>query len=176
MSAAVPAVVVTGFLGTGKTTMVQHLLRNRGNLRLAVLVNEVGQVDLDSQLVNLQQVRLQWMPHACSVTPCGYHTSIKASSTPATLDAVLARTGHKDATTQPCAALLDMCTCSRMHTRRQPVQHARSVRDGDHRDSSRGYQQLTCTARRATPQWACRPSTYQEAAPAAPCMATLWRR
>lgn len=59
LNAAVPAVVVTGFLGTGKTTMVQHLLRNRGNLRLAVLVNEVGQVDLDSQLVNLQQVRLQ---------------------------------------------------------------------------------------------------------------------
>ena len=48
--------LVTGFLGTGKTTLVQHLLRNRGSLRLAVLVNEVAQVDVDSQLVNMQQV------------------------------------------------------------------------------------------------------------------------
>jgi hypothetical protein len=55
---AVPAVVVAGFLGAGKTTVVQHLLRNRGDLRLAVIVNEVGEVDLDSQLVNLAQVGL----------------------------------------------------------------------------------------------------------------------
>lgn len=54
--AAIPAVVISGFLGSGKTTLVQHLLRNRGSLRIAVLINEVGQVDIDSSLLNLRQV------------------------------------------------------------------------------------------------------------------------
>ncbi|MEW5303443.1 MAG: hypothetical protein WDW36_006133 [Sanguina aurantia] len=52
---AIPALVITGFLGSGKTTLVQHLLRNRGQLRLAVLVNELGVVDIDSQLINTRQ-------------------------------------------------------------------------------------------------------------------------
>ncbi|KAG2500026.1 hypothetical protein HYH03_002307 [Edaphochlamys debaryana] len=51
----IPAVVITGFLGSGKTTLVQHILRNRGSLRIAVLVNEVGRVDVDSDLVNAKQ-------------------------------------------------------------------------------------------------------------------------
>ncbi|GLC44351.1 hypothetical protein PLESTB_000479000 [Pleodorina starrii] len=51
----IPAVVITGFLGSGKTTLVHHILRNRGALRIAVLVNEVGQLDVDSQLVNAKQ-------------------------------------------------------------------------------------------------------------------------
>eukprot|EP00798_Chlamydomonas_sp_ICE-L_P017954 gene17954-24358_t len=54
--AVIPAVIITGFLGSGKTTLVRHVLRNRSNLRLAVLVNEVGAVDVDSQLVDLKQV------------------------------------------------------------------------------------------------------------------------
>ncbi|GIL73249.1 hypothetical protein Vretimale_4853 [Volvox reticuliferus] len=51
----IPAVVITGFLGSGKTTLVQHILRNRGSLRIAVLVNEVGQLDVDSKLLNAKQ-------------------------------------------------------------------------------------------------------------------------
>ncbi|KAG2450152.1 hypothetical protein HYH02_000254 [Chlamydomonas schloesseri] len=51
----IPAVIITGFLGSGKTTLVQHVLRNRGSLRIAVLVNEVGRVDVDSELVNAKQ-------------------------------------------------------------------------------------------------------------------------
>lgn len=35
-------------------------MHGRGDLRIAVLVNEVGAVDLDSQLVNLKQVRSSW--------------------------------------------------------------------------------------------------------------------
>ncbi|GLI69138.1 hypothetical protein VaNZ11_013695 [Volvox africanus] len=51
----IPAIVITGFLGSGKTTLVHHILRNRGSLRIAVLVNEVGQIDVDSKLVNAKQ-------------------------------------------------------------------------------------------------------------------------
>lgn len=46
----VPVVVVTGFLGSGKTTLVNQILRSRDR-RWAVLVNELGALDIDSQLL-----------------------------------------------------------------------------------------------------------------------------
>ncbi|MFC0268519.1 cobalamin biosynthesis protein CobW [Kushneria aurantia] len=47
----VPATVVTGFLGSGKTTLLSHLLRNAGGRRIAVIVNEFGELDVDAELV-----------------------------------------------------------------------------------------------------------------------------
>ncbi|CAA7410363.1 unnamed protein product [Spirodela intermedia] len=44
--------LVTGFLGSGKTTLLRHLLRHRGDLRLAVLVNEFADFDVDSILLD----------------------------------------------------------------------------------------------------------------------------
>ena len=43
----VPVTIVTGFLGAGKTTLISHLIRNAGGRRLAVVVNEFGEVALD---------------------------------------------------------------------------------------------------------------------------------
>ncbi|MEB3200041.1 MAG: GTP-binding protein [Synechococcaceae cyanobacterium] len=45
-----PVTVVTGFLGAGKTTLLRHLLR-QGSARLAVLVNEFGEVGIDGDLI-----------------------------------------------------------------------------------------------------------------------------
>ncbi|APD49606.1 cobalamin biosynthesis protein CobW [Synechococcus sp. CS-602] len=45
-----PVTVVTGFLGAGKTTLMRHLLLNSG-LRLAVIVNEFGEVGIDGALL-----------------------------------------------------------------------------------------------------------------------------
>ena len=47
----IPVTVVTGFLGSGKTTLVRHLLQNNQGRRIAVLVNEFGEVGIDHQLV-----------------------------------------------------------------------------------------------------------------------------
>ncbi|KAL4191754.1 hypothetical protein AMTRI_Chr07g82200 [Amborella trichopoda] len=44
--------LVTGFLGSGKTTLVNHILNHRADLRIAVLVNEFGDTDIDSLLLN----------------------------------------------------------------------------------------------------------------------------
>ena len=49
--ARIPTTVVTGFLGTGKTTLIRHLLQNAGGRRLAVVVNEFGDVGIDGEIL-----------------------------------------------------------------------------------------------------------------------------
>ncbi|HKY83166.1 MAG TPA: cobalamin biosynthesis protein CobW [Sphingobium sp.] len=47
----VPATVITGFLGAGKTTLIRHILENAGGRRLALIINEFGDVGIDGSLV-----------------------------------------------------------------------------------------------------------------------------
>lgn len=47
----VPATVITGFLGAGKTTLVRHLLENNQGRRIALIVNEFGDVGVDGELL-----------------------------------------------------------------------------------------------------------------------------
>ena len=46
-----PVTIVTGFLGSGKTTLISHLMRNPGGRRLAVIVNEFGDVGVDGEIL-----------------------------------------------------------------------------------------------------------------------------
>ncbi len=47
MSTKIPATIVTGFLGAGKTSLVRHLVENAGGKRLALLINEFGDLGVD---------------------------------------------------------------------------------------------------------------------------------
>ncbi|KKW91979.1 cobalamin biosynthesis protein CobW [Sphingobium chungbukense] len=47
----VPATVITGFLGAGKTTLIRHLIEHAGGRRLALIINEFGDVGVDGALV-----------------------------------------------------------------------------------------------------------------------------
>ncbi|MEO0354661.1 MAG: GTP-binding protein [Cyanobacteria bacterium P01_A01_bin.3] len=46
-----PVTIVTGFLGSGKTTLLNHILSNQKDMRTAVLVNEFGEIGIDSELI-----------------------------------------------------------------------------------------------------------------------------
>ncbi|MGV6849280.1 MAG: cobalamin biosynthesis protein CobW [Marinibacterium sp.] len=46
-----PVTVITGFLGSGKTTLIRHLMQNPGGRRLAVVVNEFGDVGVDGEIL-----------------------------------------------------------------------------------------------------------------------------
>lgn len=46
-----PVTIITGFLGSGKTTLLNHILNNRQDLKVAILVNEFGDINIDSQLL-----------------------------------------------------------------------------------------------------------------------------
>ncbi|WOH52192.1 cobalamin biosynthesis protein CobW [Bradyrhizobium sp. sBnM-33] len=49
--AKIPVTVVTGFLGSGKTTLIQHLITNANGRKLAVLVNEFGSEGVDGEIL-----------------------------------------------------------------------------------------------------------------------------
>ena len=47
----VPCTIVTGFLGSGKTTLIRHVLANANGRRLAVIINEFGDVGIDGEIL-----------------------------------------------------------------------------------------------------------------------------
>ena len=54
MTPPLSVTVIGGYLGSGKTTLVNHLLRNANGLRLAILVNEFGELAIDEDLIEAE--------------------------------------------------------------------------------------------------------------------------
>ena len=48
---SVPITLITGYLGSGKTTLINHILRNANNHKMAVIVNDIGEVNIDAELI-----------------------------------------------------------------------------------------------------------------------------
>jgi G3E family GTPase len=64
-AAAIPVTILTGFLGAGKTTLLNHILTAQHGMRIAVIENEFGEVDVDSDLVLASDEEIFQMTNGC---------------------------------------------------------------------------------------------------------------
>ncbi|MBI5813362.1 MAG: GTP-binding protein [Meiothermus silvanus] len=65
MEKPIPTSVLVGFLGAGKTTLINHLLRHQHGKKIAVIVNEFGQVNVDAALVRHTSEKMVEMSNGC---------------------------------------------------------------------------------------------------------------
>ena len=61
----VPVTILTGFLGSGKTTLLNHILTEKHGHRIAVIENEFGEIDVDSDLVLTSDEEIFQMTNGC---------------------------------------------------------------------------------------------------------------
>ncbi|MEE9315352.1 MAG: CobW family GTP-binding protein [Rhizobiaceae bacterium] len=77
MTPKLPVTVIGGYLGSGKTTLVNHLLRNANGLRLAILVNEFGELAIDEDLIEAEEDDLISIAGGCIC--CSFGSDLTAA-------------------------------------------------------------------------------------------------
>lgn len=118
----IPCNVITGFLGSGKTTAILHLLKQKpANERWAVLVNEFGQIGIDGKVISSQHSYIKEIPGGCMCCSAGIPMQVAVNqlvkeSRPHRLLIEPTGIGHpqqiiKQLSTAPFNQLLDMRAC-----------------------------------------------------------------
>ncbi len=65
LAGKIPVTLVTGFLGAGKTTLISRLLRHPDMDRVAVVINEIGEVGIDNDLVKMSSENVSLLANGC---------------------------------------------------------------------------------------------------------------
>ncbi|MDW6004561.1 CobW family GTP-binding protein [Vibrio mangrovi] len=77
MAQRIPANIITGFLGTGKTTAILNLLKNKpADQNWAVLVNEFGEIGIDGTVLSQQNALVKEVPGGCMCCTAGVPMSV----------------------------------------------------------------------------------------------------
>ena len=61
----IPVLLLTGYLGSGKTTLLNRILSNRKGIKFAVIVNDIGEVNIDADLM-----AASWARRTTASWPC----------------------------------------------------------------------------------------------------------
>ena len=64
-STKIGVTILTGFLGSGKTTLLNYILREQHGRRVAIIENEFGEIDIDSELVVTSDEEIIEMSNGC---------------------------------------------------------------------------------------------------------------
>jgi G3E family GTPase len=65
LAGLIPVSIVTGFLGSGKTTLINRLLKRPEMNRVAVIVNELGEIGVDNELVEISSEQMMLLNNGC---------------------------------------------------------------------------------------------------------------
>ena len=65
LAGRIPVTLITGFLGSGKTTLLSHLLRHPDMAGAAVVINEVGEIGIDHDLVTMASENISLLANGC---------------------------------------------------------------------------------------------------------------
>jgi G3E family GTPase len=65
LAGKLPVTLITGFLGSGKTTLISRLLKHPGMNRVAVVINEIGEIGIDHDLVTMSSENVSLLANGC---------------------------------------------------------------------------------------------------------------
>ena len=77
LAGKIPVTLVTGFLGSGKTTLISKLLLHPNMRRVAVVINEIGEIGIDHDLVTLSSENITLLANGCIC--CSVRTDLQES-------------------------------------------------------------------------------------------------
>ena len=75
LAGKIPVTLLTGFLGAGKTTLIRHLLRHPDMDRVALVINEIGEIGIDNDLVRMSSENVSLLANGCLC--CSVRTALQ---------------------------------------------------------------------------------------------------